>query len=53
MSMSMGMKAVSATWAARAFSKLVMIIPVKVAETISSSSQGMRCLNRSKVVARR
>ena len=51
-SMSMGMKAVRATWAARAFSKPVMIMPVKVAETISSSSQGMRCLNRSQVVAR-
>ena len=50
-SMSMGIKAVRATWAARAFSKLVMMMPVKVADTISSSSQGILCLNRSRTVA--
>ena len=35
-SMSMGMKAVRATWAARAFSKPVMIMPVKMAEIIKN-----------------
>ena len=45
--MSMGIKAVSATWAANAPSKAVMIRPVKVAETIKSISQGMRFLNSS------
>ena len=39
---SMGMKEVSTTQAARALSKLVMMMPVKVAESISSISQGMR-----------
>ena len=52
-SISMGMKAVSTTWAARALSKPVMIMPVKVAETISSISQGIRCLNRSQALERR
>ena len=52
-SMSMGMKAVSATCAASALSKCVMIRPVNVAETISSMSQGMRCLKRSNVDERR
>ena len=41
-SMSMGIKAVSTTCAARAFSKWVMMAPVKVADSISSSSQKMR-----------
>ena len=52
-SISIGIKAVSTTCAASAFSKFVMIRPVKVAEIISSASQGMRCLNRSQGVERR
>ena len=46
----MGIKAVSTGSKLRASSKEVMIIPVKVAETIKSISQGIRCLNRSKGV---
>ena len=49
-SISMGIKAVSTGSKLRASSKEVMIIPVKVAETIKSISQGIRCLNRSKGV---
>ena len=52
-SISIGMKAVSTTCAASASSKPVMIMPVKVAEIISSISQGMRCLNRSQALERR
>ena len=44
---SMGMKEVSTTQAARALSKLVMMMPVKVAESISSSSHGMRAFQVS------
>ena len=40
--MSIGIKAVRTVYAASAFSKLVMMRPVKVAESISRSSQGMR-----------
>ena len=43
---SMGMNAVSATCAASASSKDVIIIPVKVADSISSISQGIRLINR-------
>ena len=50
---SIGMKAVSAAWAANAPSKEVMIIPVKVADTISSSSQGIRLQNSSQAEDRR
>ena len=39
---SMGIKEVSTTQAARALSNCVMIMPVKVADSISSISQGMR-----------
>ena len=39
---SMGMKEVSTTQAARALSNFVIIMPVKVADSISSISQGMR-----------
>ena len=46
-SISMGIKAVRAGSRLRASSKEVMIMPVKVADTISSISQGIRCLNRS------
>ena len=52
-SISMGMKAVSTTWAASLLSKPVIIMPVNVADTISSISHGMRCLNRSQGVERR
>ena len=52
-SISMGINAVRTTWAARACSNRVMIIPVKVAETISRASQGMRCRNRSSGLERR
>ena len=52
-SISMGMNEVSTTCAASAFSKLVMIMPVKVAETMSRSSQGMRCFQISKTLERR
>ncbi len=49
-----GIQAVSATPMPAApestFSKWVIIMPVKVADTISSISQGMRCLYRSKGV---
>ena len=38
----MGIKDVSTTQAARADSKLVMIIPVNVAESMSIISQGIR-----------
>ena len=44
---SMGMKEVSTTQAARALSKLVMMMQVKVAESISSSSHGMRAFQVS------
>ena len=47
-SISMGMKAVRAASLVRALSKEEMIIPVKVADTISSISQGIRCLYNSK-----
>ena len=46
-SISMGMNTVRMGRAPRDASKELMIIPVKVADTISSISQGMRCLNRS------
>ena len=49
-SISMGIKAVRAGSSARALSKEEMIMPVKVADTISSISQGIRCLYRSKGV---
>ena len=49
-SISMGMKAVRAGSNARALSKEEMIMPVKVADTISSISQGIRFLYRSKGV---
>ena len=39
---SMGMKEVSTTQAASADSKLVMMMPVKVADSMSSISHGMR-----------
>ena len=52
-SISIGIKAVSTTCAASALSKPVMIIPVKVAETISSISQGMRCRKSSQALERR
>ena len=39
---SMGIKEVSTTQAASADSKLVMMMPVKVADSMSSISQGMR-----------
>ena len=52
-SISIGMKAVSTTCAARALSKPVMMSPVKVAEIISSASHGMRCTNRSQAEERR
>ena len=38
----MGIKEVSTTQAASADSKLVMMMPVKVADSMSSISQGMR-----------
>ena len=44
---SMGIKEVSTTQAARALSKLVMMMPVKVADSMSSSSQGMRAFQVS------
>ena len=47
-SISIGMKTVSTTCTASASSKLVRIMPVKVAETIRSSSQGMRFFQISK-----
>ena len=47
-SISMGMNTVRMGRAPRDSSKELMIIPVKVADTISSISQGIRCLNRSK-----
>ena len=49
-SISMGIKAGRAGSSARALSKEEMIMPVKVADTISSISQGIRCLYRSKGV---
>ena len=52
-SISIGMNAVSTTWAARAFSKLVMISPVKVADTIRRASHGILCLKRSQGLERR
>ncbi|WP_292919712.1 hypothetical protein [Oscillibacter sp. CAG:155] len=42
----MGMKAVSVTWAASASSKWEMMPLVKVAESISSISQGIRLRKR-------
>ena len=50
---SMGMKEVKITQAARADSKPVMMSPVKVAESISSMSQGMRAFQVSKTPVRR
>ena len=50
---SMGIKAMRAALAARPCSKPVMIMPVKVADTIRISSQGMRCFQMSKVLVRR
>ena len=47
-SISMGMNTVRMGSAPREDSKELMIMPVKVADTISTSSQGMRCLNRSR-----
>ena len=52
-SMSMGMNDVKTTWAASAFSKPLMIMPVNVAEIMRSESQGMRWRKRSKVDERR
>ena len=46
-SISIGMKAVRMTSCESAFSKLVIIRPVNVAEIISSISQGTLCLNSS------
>ena len=46
------MNAVSATCAASAVSNPVMIMEVKVEDTISSISQGIRCLNKSQTEAR-
>ena len=44
----MGMNTVRMGRAPREVSKELMIIPVKVADTISSISQGIRCLNSSR-----
>ena len=52
-SISIGMNAVRMTSWASAFSKLVIIRPVKVAEIMSSMSQGTRCLNSSHGEVRR
>ena len=52
-SISIGIKAVSTTWAASALSKPVMIMPVNVADTISSASHGMRWRKRSHAFERR
>ena len=46
-SISIGMNRVRAALAARASSKKPRMVPVKVAEIISSSSQGMRCFQVS------
>ena len=46
-SISIGMNAVRMTSWERAFSKLVMIRPVNVADIMRSISQGTRCLNSS------
>ena len=50
---SMGMKEVSTTQAARAFSNLVRMMPVKVAESIRIISQGMRDFQVSHTPVRR
>ena len=52
-SMSMGMKPVSTTQALRASSKEEMMIPVKVADTISSRSQGIRAAKVESTLVRR
>ena len=51
--MSMGMKPMSTEHTARESSKLEMTMPVKVAESISSISQGSRLLTVSHTPERR
>ena len=52
LSISIGIKPTKATWTASACSKPEMIIPVNVAETMSSISQGMRFFQISKILER-
>ena len=51
--MSMGIKAGEHSIGGNSFSKWVIISPVKVAESIKSSSQGMRRLTSSKTPLRK